>query len=199
MARMTFFAHQDPEKRGPQERLQLIHPELVGSVGENIAMVPAEPEEQLAHSLVEGWMNSPGHRRNLLASSYSHLGIGLYQSGSYIYAAQCFACLYIELLDRHLPVRLQPDETCSLRFCFLGAFNRSDLAMFLELPDPAALMPVGNGMFFRGACPQKPIWESERTFRLSPTINCGRGTYQLLAGRASFGEYCPAVLRIEVR
>ena len=199
MVRMHFFAHQDPEKRGPQERLQLIHPELLGAAGENIAMVPAEPEEQVARSLMEGWMNSPGHRRNLLASFYSHVGIGLCQSGRCVYATQSFASLYVELLHRHLPVSLHLGETCILRFYFFGVFDRSDLAMLLELPHPSAMMPIGNGRYFKGACPQNLMWESGHTFQLSVTLSCGRGSYKLRPGVASLGEYCPVALPVEVR
>lgn len=42
--------------------------------GENIA---AQYVDGLA--AVEGWLNSEGHRVNLLDESYSHLGVGVYQ------------------------------------------------------------------------------------------------------------------------
>ena len=41
---------------------------------------------------MEGWMNSPGHRENILNPDLTELGVGFYQgSGSYrYYWTQCF-------------------------------------------------------------------------------------------------------------
>ncbi|UBF24763.1 CAP domain-containing protein [Kovacikia minuta CCNUW1] len=41
--------------------------------GENIAAGYSTPEQ-----VVQGWINSPGHRANLLNPSYTELGIGYY-------------------------------------------------------------------------------------------------------------------------
>jgi uncharacterized protein YkwD len=41
------------------------------SVGENIAAGYSSPE-----SVVQGWMNSPGHKANILGASYTEIGIG---------------------------------------------------------------------------------------------------------------------------
>jgi uncharacterized protein YkwD len=42
------------------------------AIGENIAAGYATPDD-----VVEGWMNSPGHRKNILSPSFSEIGIGL--------------------------------------------------------------------------------------------------------------------------
>ena len=36
-----------------------------------------DSEEELAREIVTGWMNSPGHRENILDSSYDKIGIGV--------------------------------------------------------------------------------------------------------------------------
>ncbi|MFH7596403.1 CAP domain-containing protein, partial [Streptomyces racemochromogenes] len=46
--------------------------------GENVAYGYSTPEQ-----VMEGWMNSPGHRRNILDCSYREIGIGLAQPGRY--------------------------------------------------------------------------------------------------------------------
>ncbi|MEV7546425.1 CAP domain-containing protein [Streptomyces sp. NPDC089915] len=46
--------------------------------GENVAYGYSTPEQ-----VMEGWMNSPGHRRNILDCSYREIGIGLAQPGQY--------------------------------------------------------------------------------------------------------------------
>ncbi|WP_310727382.1 CAP domain-containing protein [Streptomyces sp. N2A] len=46
--------------------------------GENVAYGYSSPE-----SVMKGWMNSPGHKRNILDCSFKELGVGLAQPGDY--------------------------------------------------------------------------------------------------------------------
>lgn len=55
------------------------------AAGENIAYGQRSPQE-----VVTGWMNSPGHRANILNGSFNKIGIGVYQSGGVIYWSQLF-------------------------------------------------------------------------------------------------------------
>ena len=48
------------------------------TAGENIAQGYTTPQ-----SVVNGWMNSSGHRANILNSSYTHIGVGYVASGRY--------------------------------------------------------------------------------------------------------------------
>ena len=63
------FTGEDPSSRGEQAGYGPY-------VGENIAMGYQTPRE-----VVRGWMNSPGHRENIL-SDYLHLGVGISNGGS---------------------------------------------------------------------------------------------------------------------
>jgi len=54
----------------------LFRPATNHGAGENIAMGYQSPKE-----VVRGWMNSPGHRENIL-SDYLHLGVGILKGGS---------------------------------------------------------------------------------------------------------------------
>lgn len=47
------------------------------AAGENIAYGYRTPEE-----VVEGWLNSPGHRANILNPSFTHIGVGYNKNGS---------------------------------------------------------------------------------------------------------------------
>lgn len=53
--------------------------------GENIAYGQKTPQE-----VVTAWMNSPGHRANILSSNYGKIGVGCYKSGSTYYWSQLF-------------------------------------------------------------------------------------------------------------
>ena len=56
--------------------------------GENIAMGQRSAEE-----VMNGWMNSEGHRANILNSSFTKLGVGCYQdSAGKLYWTQLFTC-----------------------------------------------------------------------------------------------------------
>ena len=55
------------------------------SAGENIAYGYPTPE-----AVVNGWMNSEGHRKNILSSSFGKIGIGCYESGGVLYWSQFF-------------------------------------------------------------------------------------------------------------
>ena len=48
------------------------------TAGENIARGYQTPV-----AVVNAWMSSPGHRANILNSTYTHIGVGYVSSGSY--------------------------------------------------------------------------------------------------------------------
>ena len=56
-----------------------------GGAGENIAYGQSSPSE-----VMTAWMNSSGHRANILGSSFTKLGVGVYSSGGTLYWAQMF-------------------------------------------------------------------------------------------------------------
>ena len=54
--------------------------------GENVAVGYNTPQ-----AVMTAWMNSPGHRRNILNPRYSYIGVGGTEgSGGRIYSTQCF-------------------------------------------------------------------------------------------------------------
>lgn len=55
------------------------------SAGENIAYGQPTPK-----SVVEAWMNSPGHRANILGSSFNKIGVGVHEQNGVIYWTQLF-------------------------------------------------------------------------------------------------------------
>lgn len=58
---------------------------------ENIAWRTAgEEAEVVAEEFVKSWMNSAGHRENILSNEYTSTGIGVYKNESKIYATEEF-------------------------------------------------------------------------------------------------------------
>lgn len=76
MVERRFFAHDTPEGRRPEDRaLDAGYPTKHYSSGENLAWgtgLEASPVE-----IVDGWMNSPGHRANILRNAFTQIGVGV--------------------------------------------------------------------------------------------------------------------------
>ncbi|MBP2406876.1 CAP domain-containing protein [Streptomyces syringium] len=75
MAGRDFYSHTTPEGREPWDRAAAAGCPHRG-IGENIACGQRSPAEVL-----RGWMESPGHRANILTPHFTHIGIG-YATGS---------------------------------------------------------------------------------------------------------------------
>ncbi|MGW5732813.1 MULTISPECIES: CAP domain-containing protein [Streptomyces] len=69
MAERDFFDHTDPDGATPWDRAEKAGISDLG--GENIARGQAN-----ARSVMDAWMNSPGHRANILNCDYKTLGVG---------------------------------------------------------------------------------------------------------------------------
>lgn len=72
MAVSDYFSHTGKNGSQPWDRAKVVGYEAQ-SMGENIAAGYATPE-----TVVQGWIDSPGHRANLLNSSYTELGVGYF-------------------------------------------------------------------------------------------------------------------------
>ncbi|MDO0917640.1 CAP domain-containing protein [Streptomyces sp. DT2A-34] len=76
MVARAFYSHTSPEGSQPWDRAAAAG-STRRSIGENIACGQRSPAE-----VVEGWMNSPGHRANILKRDFTHIGIGLAGGGA---------------------------------------------------------------------------------------------------------------------
>ncbi|MEU3356276.1 CAP domain-containing protein [Streptomyces sp. NPDC037389] len=70
MATRGFYSHTSPEGTEPWDRAAAAGARHRG-IGENIACGQRSPAE-----VVQGWMDSPGHRANILKPGFTHLGVG---------------------------------------------------------------------------------------------------------------------------
>lgn len=85
MADNNYFSHQSPTYGSPFDLLKSRGISYTAA-GENIAA-----GQSSAASVMNAWMNSPGHKANILNANYTHLGVGIYKGGSYgIYHTQLF-------------------------------------------------------------------------------------------------------------
>ncbi|WP_418303847.1 CAP domain-containing protein [Paenibacillus crassostreae] len=73
----NYFDHNSPTLGSPFDQMKARGIDYK-SAAENIAMRQRTPEE-----VVKGWMNSPGHRANIMNGNYTHIGIGYDAQGHY--------------------------------------------------------------------------------------------------------------------
>lgn len=77
MAVNNYFSHNSPTYGTPFQMLKKFGISYK-SAGENIAAGQKTPEE-----VMRSWLNSSGHRANILNKNYTELGVGYYKGGSY--------------------------------------------------------------------------------------------------------------------
>ncbi|MDQ7054628.1 MAG: CAP domain-containing protein [candidate division KSB1 bacterium] len=95
MTKWVFFSHRDPvdpERKNPQKRASLAgitNP----YVAENIIrlfVTPGQTYLQVAEAALQAWMNSKGHRQNILSRGAVQLGCGAYLENQFLIATQNF-------------------------------------------------------------------------------------------------------------
>ncbi len=101
MSARNYYSHDSPEGHGPSDRGKKAGYDCRKYYGgyytegltENIAMYATytsymskalktsyswyDSEEDMARAIVDGWMNSPGHRESILEQDYTRIGIGV--------------------------------------------------------------------------------------------------------------------------
>ena len=87
MVENAYMAHISKDGDGPSQRVGRLHRTLFGGISENLAYFESEPPETqtlaqqtetLARQFVSQWMNSLGHRRNILHETSTHIGVGCF-------------------------------------------------------------------------------------------------------------------------
>ncbi len=85
MAKQNYLNHTNLQGQSPFDRMSA-NAIAYRSAGENIAY------NHSLENMEEAWMNSPGHRANILNKGYTHAGVGLYtKADGTIYGVQLFA------------------------------------------------------------------------------------------------------------
>lgn len=76
MAKNNYFDHNSPTYGSPFDMMKKFGISYK-TAGENIAMGQTSPEQ-----VMQGWMNSPGHRANILKASFTQIGVGVAKNSS---------------------------------------------------------------------------------------------------------------------
>ena len=76
MAKNNYFSHTSPTYGSPFDLMKQ-YGVSYRAAGENIAMGQTSPAQ-----VMNGWMNSAGHRANILNSSFTKIGVGVAQNSA---------------------------------------------------------------------------------------------------------------------
>jgi uncharacterized protein YkwD len=122
MLERGYFDHVTPGGRAPSDRVALLHRRLVGGVGENLAEHRGLSAEQLeaqvgplAVKIMDGLIQSPAHRENILNPEYTHLAIAAVAKGEGLVVVQLFEARRALLAER-LPFHVRRGEKLPLKF-----------------------------------------------------------------------------------
>jgi hypothetical protein len=104
MFSLQYFAHESPLDGGVGDLAGDFNYQFI-LIGENLALGDFQDDQ----ALVQGWMDSPGHRENILNERYSEIGVavgrGVYEGATTWLAVQHFA----------LPLSACPQPDASLQ------------------------------------------------------------------------------------
>jgi len=193
MARRGFFSHDNLEGLSPSQRLALGFAEHVGSSGENIysidtdhTLLDDEPAARaVARRLLEGWMDSPGHRANILRPDFTRLGVGVYATEDDVWATQVFS-RPLAILSAPLLANLRCGDRLGVRFEPGPDLARTpDLRALLRWPDPNRRFVLPGGRSYMQGTQPLVVRRHGRLVEVEVVVGDLPGRYVLLAGAGS--------------
>ncbi|HLP61576.1 MAG TPA: CAP domain-containing protein [Candidatus Deferrimicrobium sp.] len=132
MAAEGELSHRFPNYKTLQERLMDTGLPFIKS-GENVAF-SEDPEAKFIH---EGFMNSTGHRQNILDPDFTHCGIKFVRVNNDYYVTEEFAQVYTVLKEDDLEILLEQDAETRYR----QTFNKP-LVFFTKLKQYARMASI---------------------------------------------------------
>lgn len=120
MLERTYLDHLDPDGRDVGDRVAILDRQFIGLTGENLAehigIPPDQLDEQvgpLAAKIADGWLDSRGHRENLLNPDYTHSGMAAAGRGERIVMVHVFGRRVAELQEP-VPLEAEQGDTLAL-------------------------------------------------------------------------------------
>ncbi len=98
MLKRNYLSHFSPEKKSVVDRVKKYQPKLQRSVGENLHTITSSQglvdPKAIAGQMMDDWMHSSSHRKNILSKDYAFLGVGCASDGERIFCTQVFGGPY---------------------------------------------------------------------------------------------------------
>lgn len=150
IARTGVFDHMTREGFGPAARVGLLARDLIGAPAENIAERLNAAGAVRPDQIMGQWKNSPGHRANLLAPGFTHVGFGVLRQGREVIALGVYAEVSARLAT---PAPLRVASVAAIAAALSNAVPRIDqfsvsepgaealIETYVEAPGAQALSP----------------------------------------------------------
>jgi len=197
MRKGKFFAHKDKSGDMVGDRKNKYYPQLiVSSIGENLARFSNSARIHTPAEIVEGWMNSPEHKKNILDKDWTHLGVGVVNYADVLFATQNFATSLVKL-ETPLRKSYSRKKQTELRFKYISPRASTDLNAVLIFPDKKYKYYVNESYFSLGTMPVSLNWEDEATFKVELNFPAGKGKYTL--GFGFNGAYFEEGIKLRVK
>ena len=183
----------------PAERVRIASPKLFFGVFENIAYCKGENETEIAETLVNAWMNSEGHKKNILTADVNFTGIGVSApSADNIYYVTQLMTDSVARLVSEIPTNVAKDANIKLKCEFLGNFDKNNLVVFATFPDSEAKFILEDGKSYYAGCGVlTPNWVDDKTFEITVPCKYGVGEYKLYMGKNQ--QYYPDYVTFTVK
>ena len=150
IARTGVFDHMTRERFGPAARVGLLARDLVGAPAENIAERLNASGAVRPDQIMGQWKTSPGHRVNLLASDFTHVGYGVLRRDREVIAVGVYAEVSARLASP-APLRVASVDAIAVALSRstppISQFSVSEpgqdalVQTYLEGPRPQTLAP----------------------------------------------------------
>lgn len=174
MGATEVFDHVTREGYTPAGRVGLLARDLVGAAGENIAMRlnasgPVTPDQIMGQ-----WKASPGHRANLLAAGFTHVGYGVLRQGPRVIAVGAYAEVAARLAD---PAPLRVGATDQIARALA---NATPTIRQFSVSEPGGEMLTAT--YLEGVPGQPPPTLAAGAWQLRPHLSTGEHRYQVAWG-----------------
>lgn len=192
MAARGFYGHADPDGVTPNERVARVFARtfLMAGTAENIAYreqggraAGSPVTADLGRHFMEGWINSPGHRANLLREEMTLIGVGVAVSGGRVFATQKFMDYLAEIVDPEPGAVLHADDPRVTLRVNLRRVRPERFVVRVNLPDPRARWELPDRRYYSGFGFLDAEWTSaDHVVVELPVDRYGPGTYSLQFG-----------------
>ncbi|MDQ3457911.1 MAG: CAP domain-containing protein [Deinococcota bacterium] len=155
MVRLRYLAHESPTPENATLSLRVARAGSAAQfVGENLARLPSAADAP--RQAIRGWMESPGHRANLLHPAFTHAGFGVAStSRGEVYVVQVLAALPLELAGAEVRPLTLEEGVVELSFELRVAGDV--LFLYGEEQLPAETLPAGAHKLSLPLSGQEPL------------------------------------------
>ncbi len=95
MLKRNYLSHFSPEGKSVLDRTQKYAGKVQSNLGENLHTIYSSEgltdPQAIVHQMMEDWMHSSSHKKNIVGKNFTQLGVGCASDGERIYCTQVFA------------------------------------------------------------------------------------------------------------